>query len=238
MSHLLSKSSYIRSLQCIKSLYLYKNFYHLRDPLPPERRLRFEQGHSIGKLAWRLFPGGVDASPSHVSRFGESVFFTKELISKNTKVIYEAAFVFNDVLVALDILVFDNDGWKAYEVKSSTSISETYKSDAALQYYVLNGSGLSLNDFSIIHLNKHHSEITSEDDASAIFQFASVVEECKSQKEKIDAHIQNLRFVLANKKIPQLEMGEHCNKPYTCDFIGFCSGKNEEINTGLFESAT
>lgn len=236
MSHLLSKSSYIRSLQCIKSLYLYKNFYQLRDPLPPERKARFEQGYNVGKLAWQLFPGGVDASPSHISRFKESVEFTKQLIAQRTKVIYEAAFIFNDVLIALDILVWEVDGWKAYEVKSSTSISETYRSDAALQYYVLNGAGLLLKDFSIVHLKKHHSEITTDDALENIFQFTSVIEECKRQTEKIDAHIQNMRFVLADKKIPQIEMGTHCNQPYTCDFIGLCTKSKNEINLGLFET--
>lgn len=233
---LLSKSSYIRSLQCIKSLYLYKNFYHLRDPLPVERRIRFEQGHNIGKLAWQLFPGGVDASPQHISRFNESVEFTKKLVEQKTKVIYEAAFIFNDVLVALDILVLEGDWWKAYEVKSSTSISQTYRNDAALQYYVLNGSGLPLKDFSIIHLYKHHSEITNEDNAENIFQYTSVIEECKSHTGKINAHIQDLRYVLANKRIPQIEMGVHCHQPYTCDFIGLCTKNHEQINTGLFEA--
>ncbi len=235
MGHLLSKSSYIRSLQCIKSLYLYKKFYHLRDPLPAERKLRFEQGHNIGKLAWQLFPGGVDASPYHVSRFNESVEFTKKLIAQKTKVIYEAAFIFNDVLVALDILVLDGDEWKAFEVKSSTAISETYRNDAALQYYVLNGTGLPLKDFSIIYLNKHHSEITDGDTTENIFQYTSVIEECKTHTDTINDHIQQLRFVLANKKIPQIEMGNHCNKPYTCDFKGLCTKNLEQISTGLFE---
>ena len=236
MAHLVSKSSYIRSLQCVKSLYLYKNFYRLRDPLPLERKIRFEQGHNIGKLAWQLFPGGVDASPTHISRFNESVELTKQLIMLKTKVIYEAAFIFNDVLVALDILIFDNDGWKAYEVKSSTSISETYMNDAALQYYVLSGSGLLLKDFSIIHLNKHHSEIEDTDTAENIFQISSIIEECKMHTEDINSHIQNMRFILAGKTIPQVEMGAHCNQPYTCDFIGLCSKNNEVINTGLFEA--
>lgn len=207
----------------------------MRDPLPVERRIRFEQGRNIGKLAWQLFPGGVDASPEHIIRFNESVALTQSLIEEKTKVIYEAAFVFNDVLVALDILVLDGNGWKAYEVKSSASISQAYKNDAALQYYVLNGSGLPLNDFSIIHLQKHHSEITPDDVAENIFQYTSVMEECKLQTEKINEHIQHLRFILANKKVPQVAMGTHCKQPYICDFIGLCTKYQEEINTGLFE---
>ncbi len=234
MAHLLSKSTYIRSLQCVKSLYLYKNFYNQRDPLPEERKVRFEKGHDIGKLAWQLFPGGVDASPNHISRFNESVQLTKQLIIAKTKVIYEPAFIFDDVLIALDMLVYDDAGWKAYEVKSSTSISETYLNDAALQYYVLNGAGVLLRDFSIIHLTKNYAEITSRDKVETIFSVKSVADQCKLQHDTIAIHIQNMRFVLANKKIPQVEMSDHCNRPYTCDFIGLCTKHNATINTGLF----
>jgi len=39
---------------------------------------------------------------------------------------------------------------KVYEVKSSTSISETYLNDAALQYYVISSLGIRVKDFSII----------------------------------------------------------------------------------------
>lgn len=236
MKHLLSKSSYIRSLQCIKSLYLYKNFYHLRDPLPPGRKLRFEQGHNIGKMAWQLFPSGVDASPTHISRFNESITLTKELIALQTKVIYEAAVIFNDVLIALDMLVWEGDGWRAYEVKSSTSVSQTYLNDAALQYYVLAGSGLIIKDFSIVYLKKHHTEIVDNDSLSEIFQTVSVLEECKEQSTSIQLHIDHLRYILADKKIPQINMGSQCNTPYTCDFVGHCTHHNEVPTRGLFQS--
>ena len=64
-------------------------------------------------------------------------FHFLHLTAKGTKIIYEAAFQFNGVLAALDILVNDDNGWKAYEVKSSTSISVTYHMDATIQYYAI-----------------------------------------------------------------------------------------------------
>ena len=67
----------------------------------------------------------------------ESVGKTLDFISQDQTIIYEATFVYNDVLAALDLLAKDDDGWKAYEVKSSTKVSDTYIKDAAIQYYTI-----------------------------------------------------------------------------------------------------
>ena len=58
----LSKSTFIRGLQCEKSLFLYKHHYKLKDPISPSLQSIFDQGTSIGLLAQELFPNGVDAS--------------------------------------------------------------------------------------------------------------------------------------------------------------------------------
>jgi len=39
----LSKSTFIRGLQCEKSLYLYKHHYRLKDPTPPSLQAVFDQ---------------------------------------------------------------------------------------------------------------------------------------------------------------------------------------------------
>ena len=102
---ILSKSTFIRGLQCEKSLYLYKHHYNLRDEISPQLQAIFDQGTNVGVLAQELFPGGVDASPSSHFKMQESVFKTKEFIKEGKQIIYEATFQFNGVLAALDILV-------------------------------------------------------------------------------------------------------------------------------------
>ena len=97
----------------------------------------FDQGTNIGLLAQKLFPNGADASPENHFKMVESVRKTQEFISQGKSIIYEATFLYNNVLAALDILVKDDEGWKAYEVKSSTKVSDTYIKDAAIQYYTI-----------------------------------------------------------------------------------------------------
>ncbi len=71
-------------------------------------------------------------------------------------VIYEAAFRYDEVIVFSDIVVNDGDKWKFYEVKSSTSISDTNITDAAIQYYVASNCGVDISDFSIIYINNEY----------------------------------------------------------------------------------
>jgi hypothetical protein len=230
----ISKSSYIRGIQCDKSLYLYKYFFKDRDPLPEERKLRFRAGHNVGFKARSLFPGGVDLTPPHVSRYPVMARQTAEFIEKKEPVLYEAAFIYDEVLAVPDILVYQ-DGWHAYEVKSSVQISETYFRDAALQYFVINGSGLQLKDFSIIHLTKNHKEITGDESNDELFQFTSVLDRCRSQHAVIGETIQHLKKILNAPGIPKIDMGDHCRQPYDCDFQGFCKRQRSLLNAKRIE---
>ena len=74
----LSKSTFIRGLQCEKSLYLYKHHYNLKDPISPSLQATFDRGNTIGLLAQQLFPNGRDASPENHFKVYESVGKTDE----------------------------------------------------------------------------------------------------------------------------------------------------------------
>ena len=80
----LSKSSFIRGLQCEKSLYLYKHHYQLKDPTPSSLKAVFDQGTNIGLLAQELFPYGADASPENHFKMVESVGKTQDFISNKS----------------------------------------------------------------------------------------------------------------------------------------------------------
>ena len=153
-SHLLSKSSYIKGLQCEKHLYLYKYYYNEMDEFSEMQKAIFKRGTNVGELAQKLFPGGEIAASGDPPDYEKALKRTAEMIKNGTKVIYEAAFMFDEVLSIADIAVSEKDEWKIYEVKSSTSISETYLNDAALQYYVISNLGIKVKDFSAIHPSK------------------------------------------------------------------------------------
>ena len=78
--HILSKSTFIRSSQCLKSLYLYKNFYKQHDRPSPEQLAIFNRGSNVGVLARNIFPDGVDCSSESAFKYAEAVEKTNKLI--------------------------------------------------------------------------------------------------------------------------------------------------------------
>ena len=221
MKYKLSKSTFIRGLQCEKSLYLYKKHYKLKDPTSPSLQAIFDQGNQIGVLSQSLFPGGVDATPSSHFRMMESVIKTKAFLESGESIIYEATFTYSEVLAALDILVKDSEGWKAYEVKSSTFVSKTYIKDAAIQYYTIINSGIDLVDISIVHINNKYV-LDGDLDINQLFTIESVKDQVLDYLPKISNNVSRLKKVIELDSAPNVDIGSHCNEPYDCDFKGTC----------------
>lgn len=220
--HVLSKSTFIRGVQCLKSLYLHKKRPFLRDRLSAVQRAKFKRGADVGVLAQQLFPGGINLKPKSPSQYRKAVAATEDAIKDGSiNVIYEAGFQYDGVIVFLDVLVRVDSGWRAYEVKSSKKISETYLTDAALQYFVITNSGLHLNDFSIVYIDENY-RLDEMLEISALFKTESVLTEICRKQDYIKQQILKEKEVLQLKHSPRIDIGPHCYHPYPCDFIGHC----------------
>jgi hypothetical protein len=221
MTHLLSKSTYMRGRQCPKALWLYKNRRELLPPVDPARQAIYDSGTAVGLLAQQLFPGGVDCTPESARDFGPAIEATQRAIAEGATVIYEAAFLHEGVLAALDILVKDGDGWKAYEVKSSSSAKEYQWHDAALQAHVIEGCGIPLVDVSIVHLNSAYVR-QGPIDVKDLFSITSVKALVDAERSAVPARIAALKAVLQETEEPMLGIGSHCGSPFACDFKEYC----------------
>lgn len=220
--HILSKSTYIKGLQCEKALYMTKKHPYLRDRLSIERRAKFQRGTDVGILAQQCFPGGVNMSPNSPSQFPKRVNETMEnLNNPAVNVMYEAVFQHNDTLIMVDILVREGERWKAIEVKSSLRLSTTYYNDAALQYYVLHGCGIPLSDMQLMYLDASYVK-DGPIDLSQLFKTVSVMDYAKEQEATIAANVERLKNVVALPHSPLVNIGTQCHDPYECDFLGHC----------------
>ena len=220
--HILSKSTYIKGEQCPKALYLYKKHPYLRDKLSMEKRAKFKRGTDVGILARTYFKGGVNMTPSSPSQFGKMFEKTMQNLNDlNVNVMYEAIFIYNDTLIMLDILVRDGDKWRAIEVKSSLSLSETYYQDAALQYYVLKGCEVPISDIQLMYVNSEYIK-NGEIDINKLFVLKSVKEYAEQQLDTIDKKVNELKDVVNLSNAPKINIGTQCFTPYTCEFKGHC----------------
>lgn len=234
--HILSKSTYIKGLQCEKALYMQKKHPYLRDKLSIEQRARFQRGTDVGVLAHEVFPGGIDMSPNSPSQFPKKAQETMENLSNpEVNVMYEAVFQHNDTLIMLDILVRDGDRWLAVEVKSSLRLSDTYYNDAALQYYVLHGCGVPLSDFRLMYLNGDYVK-DGPIDVKQLFKMESVMNYVIEREAFVAQNVERLKAVVALPHSPVVNIGTQCHNPYPCDFQGHC-WKLIPKNSFLFTTA-
>lgn len=215
----LSKSLFIRGLQCHKSLYLHKYHPDLRDEISEELEARFQTGYEVGEKAHELFPGGTEI-PYDPDNYQGQVEETRAAIEKGIKTIYEATFSHNNVFVKVDILRKAKKGWEIYEVKSSTKIEDVHLNDTAVQYYVLKGSGLDISRASVVCINNEYVR-DGEIDVKELFSIEDVTDEVMARQESVHKDVKKLQRMLQGE-MPDIDIGEHCTDPYECDFHGHC----------------
>lgn len=220
--HILSKSTYIKGEQCEKALFLFKNRPFLRDKLSMEQRAKFKRGTDVGILAQQLFPGGINMTPGSPTQFSKKAAETlKNLTNPAINVMYEAVFQYDDTLIMLDIIVRDGDKWRAIEVKSSLSISQTYMKDAALQYYVLKGCEVPLSDIQLMYINADYVK-NGDLDLSQLFVFQSVNDYAEQYQDVITKNIAHFKDIIKQPHSPKIPIGDQCDTPYRCEFHGHC----------------
>jgi hypothetical protein len=213
-------------------LWLYKNHYKLRDEPTAQQQRILMQGTDVGLLARKLFGSGVDASPTDVFRYRESVRDTAKYIAAGHTVIFEAAFQYEGVLCAVDILLQHKGKWYAYEVKSSTGLKEQFIQDAALQYHVITNAGLELEDIFIVHINTGYVR-KGDLQLKQLFIKHSVKDQVIIMQPFIAARSAELKLVTIQKQLPNIEIGPQCTIPYTCDFYGFCHQEKQMFQDNI-----
>jgi hypothetical protein len=215
----LSKTLFIRGLQCHKSLYLHKYHPDLKDEVSEQQEASFQIGRDVGVYAQNLFPNGVEILFDDVTLTDQLSRTTKE-IENGTAVIYEAAFSFDNIFVKVDILRKHEGRWEIYEVKNSTSVKDVHHNDVAIQYYVLKGAGLSVSKAFLVHINNQYVR-NGDIEVERLFIIQDLTEDVIDHQEFVEDEIKKMREMLKGA-IPDIDIGGHCSDPYECDFGGHC----------------
>ena len=214
----LSKSQYIRGLQCHKSLWLYKNNPELRETADKHTESLFNTGHTVGELSKELFPHGVEVV-FDASNFKGMIEETKNLITNGTEVIYEATFSENGIFAMVDVLVKHGDAWDMYEVKASTHVKEVHTNDTAIQWYALSNT-LNFHKAYVVHINNQYVR-KGELDVEALFTVEDITASVIDKQENIKAELLEMESMLEDD-VPDIDIGKYCDEPYSCDFRSHC----------------
>ncbi|MGD8840564.1 MAG: DUF2779 domain-containing protein [Gammaproteobacteria bacterium] len=213
----LSKSQYMRGLQCSKALWLFKYRPELAAEPDAHRQHLFDTGHRVGALAQQLFPGGVEVAyrpgdyPGMIDETARSI--------RQGDVVYEGSFLTDGVFVRADILVRHGEAWDLYEVKATSSTKAVHKPDVAVQWYVI-GRHLPLGRAYLVHLNNGYVRDGALD-VQGLFTIDEVTEAVEDGQAAIERNLRRLETVLAGAE-PEVPIGTQCNNPHECDFRAYC----------------
>ncbi len=224
MPHILSKSRFIRGLQCEKAMFL--DTYHKElAVIPPALRMKFDQGREFERSYKDTFPMGIDVSEMLGRQVDQYPSVTASLLAREGEVVlFEAGFQYQGVLVLADVVHKHADGTiEVMEVKNVSEVKEVIKNDVYVQHYVISHSVEGLKSFSVVYRNEQEDEP---------FQYMDLMNEAKAQWDFISEKILRFTNTLASKNEPVILMGDHCYTPYECPYKDYCS-KPKSIQLAL-----
>ena len=219
----LSKSRYTQFCQCPKALWLRVN-------KPEEATV--DAGVEARFLAMQLFGSFVEVTTKRddggldLQAMTEK---TKEEMARGTENICEASFNFERNYCAVDILRKTQEGWAIYEVKSSSfpefdgqeTRLEKYAPDIAYQKWVMTQCGINVTDTYLVCLNSDYVR-QGKLDIQKLFAVINMKELVENEFLKVPARVSQAMKLLAEDEEPDLDISEHCMKPYGCAFFDYC----------------
>lgn len=229
MLYRLTKSKFVLGLQCEKALYL--DVYKPQLAwFSPETLSRFRRGRDFESSMKSLFPNGIDISQQLGKNIQRYPDLTAQLLDRaGEATLYEAGFVYNEVLVLADVVHKDADGnLSVYEIKNALSVKEVFRRDVCIQHYVINGSlsqsNLQLSSFCILY-----------NDGNDNAQYEELLSYAREAEPLIARQVARFHEVLQGWE-PQIPQGEQCSQPYDCPYRRYCEGHNgAQLDMGLTE---
>ncbi|MBR1517837.1 MAG: hypothetical protein IJ620_06855 [Bacteroidales bacterium] len=214
--YILTKSKYIRGLQCVKAMY-FDVFNSRLAHYDPETLARFRQGREFEASYKATYPNGiaVDAlAGKFMDRYPQK---TADLLAAPGEVVlFEAGFLYNEVLVLADVVRKNDDGtFDIFEVKNNSQLKDVFRNDAAIQHYVISHCVNAINSFNIVH-----------NDGDEGFVVEDILAECRQQMSEIDTRVESFKALLRQKTEPALSPGAHCDTPYPCPYRWYCEKNN------------
>ena len=220
---IISKSQYLKGLQCPKALWLYRHRPDLKPEVSPALQHLFDSGHEVGLLAQKYFEGGVEIVEAYY-KIAATIRTTEEVVAQNSPAIFEAAACSPDGAYSrIDILrrCRESGVWDLVEVKSTTSVKGYHIEDMALQRYVFTGAGYNIRKSILMRIDNQYVK-SGPLDVQKLFHLEDCTADVEAQLAVVRVSLEPLKAVLASPDEPAVPIGEQCKAPFACDYIPYC----------------
>jgi len=221
--HRISKSQYLKGRQCPKALWYYRHRRDLYPEIPESKQRLFDSGHEVGQLAQRCFEDGIEITEKYY-QIDKAIASTIRAVNHGHQAIYEATACSRDGAYSrIDILrkVADTEKWDLVEVKQSTGLKDYHLDDMALQRYAFQGGGYNIRASFLMHVNNQYVR-RGKLDPKGLLTLQDCTALVESRLPHVPGYLADLLEILNSDMEPEIEIGEHCKKPFECDYVHHC----------------
>ncbi len=221
----ISKSQYIKGLQCPKFLWLYHNRKDLKPEITPEDQERFDVGKKAGELAQQCFENAIKVTNDYNDIIG-AISSTNSFIEKGYDAIFEATAMnpANGCYSRIDVLhrVKNTDQWDMIEVKSSASVKDYHYDGMAFQYHVFKNAGYKIRKCKMMFIDKSYVR-QGKIDPHKLFKYEDISSDVMEKQDSINVKIEELIAVKSSGLEPTISIGKRrCTTPFVCDYKPYC----------------
>jgi Domain of unknown function(DUF2779) len=219
----LSKSQYLKGLQCPKALWFYRHRRDLYPEISEAKQRLFDSGHEVGQLAQAYFENGIEITEKYYE-IDKAIASTVQAVDQGYQAIFEATACSSDgAFSRIDILkkVAGSKMWDLIEVKQSTGVRDYYLDDMALQRYAFEGAGYNIRKTILMHVNNQYVR-KGAIDPKGFFALEDCTEIVESRLHEVPGFLRDFLQVLNTRSEPFVEIGDRCKKPFECDYVDHC----------------
>ena len=233
----ISKTDFIRGLQCEKMLWLDAHAPEHKI-IPPEVQARLDAGNEFGDQAMGIFGDFTETTAFREDGrlyFSAMIDKTQALLAEKTPVICEAAFTWYGNFCAVDILRREGDGYVLYEVKNTFTAREEFVTDLGFQRLLLRKCGVNVLACKLVLRGDPPPAdcslppdvpFTNEEfiqHAGFTYRIVDVTKGAKLADRLASERIFELgKLKRKDAPMPDISPSQHCDKPYRCWYYDFC----------------
>lgn len=219
----ISKSQYLRGIQCPKALWLYRNRPDLYPEISESQQHLFDTGHEIGQLAQQYFDNGIEITEEYY-QIDQAINSTEKAVHDGYQTIFEATACSPDnAFSRIDILrkVAGSNAWDLIEVKGATSVKDYHIDDSSLQRYAFTGAGYNIRKSYLMHVNNQYVR-NGDLELEKLFTLDDISAVVINTMKDIPTKLQELFSILEKNLEPSIGIGGQCRAPFECDYMGYC----------------
>lgn len=198
----ISKTDFVLYRECSKNAWfkIHQPEVYKSSELSEFEKHLLETGNEVELVARKLFPDGVLVE----GRGPDAVGRTQELMARKTPVIFQALFIHDGFLAAVDILEYDaeSEKYRVLEVKASNEVKgDVHLSDLAFQVNLLQRLNIPVGFAGLVHLNPEYVR-KGPLNLSALFATEDLTQQVEEMMSEIETSMEEAKKYLAAENEP------------------------------------